>query len=368
MNLETLYARRNLILAIALIIALPVGLYFWTHDGQQGQWGNMPPPLVETTVASISPVEINVAAIGSLEADQSIVMTAEISGTITGIDFTDGQKLSRDDVVVTLDSDSLKAKLMQAEARLALAKANHQRAQNLFARGSGTARSRDESLNELKSSQADVAAAQSDLDKATITAPFDGTVGLRQISLGQFIKPGDPIVTLADLEHLRIDFRVSEIYLTSVAEGQAVELTFDARPGERFRGVISAIDPVVDADGRALRVRAELDNQEGKLRPGLFGRVNVITLTRNSIVIPEETIIASKSGNSAVFVVGDDLVAHMRDVKLGERLPGRVEVVSGLEAGERVIYAGQLKVKDGDKVMPPKAEDAAEDSSSPQAQ
>ncbi|MBI1260909.1 MAG: efflux RND transporter periplasmic adaptor subunit [Rhizobiales bacterium] len=368
MNLETLYARRKLILAIVLIIALPAGLYYWTHDGQQGHWGEMPPPLVETEVAAISPVEINVSAIGSLEADQSIVMTAEIAGTITGIDFTDGQKLSKGDEVVTLDSDSLKAKLMQAEARLALAKANHQRAQNLFARGSGTARARDEALNELKSSQADVAAAKSDFDKATISAPFDGTVGLRQISLGQYIEPGDPIVTLADLEHLRIDFRVSEIYLTSVAKGQDVELTFDARPGERFRGLISAIDPVVDADGRALRVRAELDNQEGKLRPGLFGRVNVITLTRNSIVIPEESIIASKSGNSAVFVVGDDLVAHMREVKLGERLPGRVEVLSGLEAGERVIFSGQLKVRDGGKMMPPKAKETADDSSSTQAE
>lgn len=361
MTWELLYARRKSLVAIALLLILPSVLYLSTHSGESGMHGEMPPPLVETVHVNMAPVDINVSAIGSLEADQSIVVTTEISGAVTSIGFTDGQRLAKGDVIVTLDQASLKAKQMQAEAQLALAKANYQRAQNLFSKGSGTARARDEALNDLRSSQADVEAATSALDKATIRAPFNGTVGLRQISLGQYLEPGNPIATLADLDHLRIDFRVSEIYLTAVQAGQDVELTFDARPGEHFKGKVSAIDPVIDAEGRALRVRALLDNKEGKLRPGLFGRVNVVTLRRESIVIPEEAIIASKSGGGAVFVVGKDNVARMRDVEIGERQLGKVEIKSGLSVGEQVISSGQLKVRDGDQVVPPMAGDGSKD-------
>lgn len=359
---DVFYTRRKSLVAIALLLILPGALYFANHAGRSGVHGDAPPPVVETVRAETAPVDINVAAIGSLEADQSIVVTTEISGAVTGIAFVDGQRLAKGDVIVTLDQASLKAKQMQADAQLALAKANYQRAQNLFAKGSGTARARDEALNDLRSSEADVEAARAALDKATIRAPFGGTVGLRQISLGQFLEPGDPIATLADLDHLRIDFRVSEIYLTSVQVGQDVDLTFDARPGEHFKGNVSAIDPVIDAEGRALRVRALLDNKEGKLRPGLFGRVNVVTLRRESIVIPEEAIIASKTGGSAVFVVGADNVAMMRDVEIGERQLGKVEIKSGLSVGEQVISSGQLKVRDGNQVAPPSAGNGAKDS------
>lgn len=359
---EVLYARRKSLVAIALLLILPSALYFSTHSGESGMHGDMPPPLVETVRAAMAPVDINVSAIGSLEADQSIVVTTEISGPVTSIAFTDGQRLAKGDVIVTLDQASLKAKQMQADAQLALAKANYQRAQNLFAKGSGTARARDEALNDLRSSEADVEAARAALDKATIRAPFDGTVGLRQISLGQYLEPGNPIATLADLDHLRLDFRVSEIYLTSVQTGQDVDLTFDARPGEHFKGKVSAIDPVIDAEGRALRVRALLDNKDGKLRPGLFGRVNVVTLRRDSIVIPEEAIIASKTGGSAVFVVGTDNIAKMRDVEIGERQLGKVEIKSGLNVGEQVITSGQLKVRDGEEVVPPKIGEGMKDS------
>lgn len=364
---EVLYARRKALVAIALLVALPLALYLSTHSGEDSDYGDMPPPIVETERAALAPVEINVAAIGSLEADQSIVVTTEISGAVTSIAFEDGQRLAKGDVIVTLDQASLKAKQMQADARLALTQANHQRAQNLFAKGSGTARARDEALNDLRSAQADVAAAASDLDKATIRAPFAGTVGLRQISLGQYLEPGNPIATLADLDHLRIDFRVSEIYLTSVDKGQDVELTFDARPGEHFKGVVSAVDPVIDPEGRALRVRALLDNKEGKLRPGLFGRVNVVTLRRESIVIPEEAIIASETGGNAVFVVGAGNVAKMVDVEIGERLPGKVEIRNGLSLGDEIIISGQLKVRDGDVVAPPSAQDMTKDGAAAKA-
>lgn len=347
-----------MLIAIAIAVILLAGfawMAFQRMGGQGGGWSS-PPPAVETVIAGLEPVQVEVSAIGTLEANQSIVVTPEISGIVTSIDFEDGQRLEQGDLIVTLNDEDLKARVQQAEAQLTLARANFERARKLVSRGSGTKRARDEALNALKSAEAQLALARAALDKGTIEAAFSGIVGLRQVSLGQYVTPGQPIATLADVDHLRIDFRVSEIYLVDIEEGQAVDIAFDALPGETFRGTVSAIDPVIDVDGRAIKVRAVIANEDGRLRPGLFGRVKIVTQTRNSIVLPEQAIVSTAgsdaTGAKAVFVVDDEGKAHMRPVELGVRQPGKVEIRSGVEEGERVITAGQLKVRDGATVRP----------------
>lgn len=362
---------RPALIAIAIAAILLVGFAWMAFQrmGGQGQGWSSPPPAVETVIAGVEPVQAEVSAIGTLEADQSIVVTPEISGIVTSIDFEDGQRLEQGDLIVTLNDEDLKARLQQAEAQLTLSQANFERARKLVSRGSGTKRSRDEALNALKSAEAQRALAQAALDKGTIRAAFSGIVGLRQVSLGQYVTPGQPIATLADVDNLRIDFRVSEIYLTEVEKGQTVDITFDALPGETFRGTVSAIDPVIDVEGRAIKVRALLANNEGRLRPGLFGRVKIVTQTRDSIVVPEQAIISTAgsdaTGSKAVFVVSEDGKAHMRPVELGVRQPGKVEIRSGVKEGERVITAGQMKVRDGAPVQPIELKKKASESEAP---
>lgn len=340
-------------LAIGAIVALAVlGFVYLIYGRFAGQQqGGFPPPVVEVVTASVKPVEVVVSALGTLQADQAITITPEITGIVTSIDFADGQRMEAGDLVITINDEDLKARLMQAEARLTLTRANYQRAEQLVKQGSGTARARDEALNDFKSAEAEVAAAKSALDKATITAPFPGIIGLRQVSLGQYLTAGQHIATLADVDNLRIDFRVSEVFLTHIRKGQNVSVLFDALPGKRYTGVISAVDPVVSTDGRALSARALLSNDDGELRPGIFGRVEIVTETRNSVLLPEAAIITSPAGGKAVFVIVDEH-AKMKEVETGERLPGQVEILSGLEAGETVIVAGQLKVQDGAPVEP----------------
>ncbi|MBO6633021.1 efflux RND transporter periplasmic adaptor subunit [Parvibaculum sp.] len=332
------------ILLLAVIVAVFCYRLYGRFAGQQGQ--HFPTPVVEAITAEAEQVEVMVSALGTLQADQAITVTPEITGVVTSIDFEDGERVEEGEVIITIDDKDLKARLAQAEARLTLTRANYQRAERLLKQGSGTARARDEALNDFKSAEAEVAATKTALDKATITAPFPGIIGLRQVSLGQFLTAGEPIATLADVDNLRIDFRVSEVFLTQIKKGQDVSVAFDALPGETYKGVVSAIDPVVSVDGRALSVRALLPNDDGKLRPGLFGRVEIVTEVRNSIMLPESSVVASPTGGEAVFVVVDG-VAKITPVKLGERRPGEVEILSGVEEGDTVLVSGQLKIQDG---------------------
>lgn len=347
----------GLVLGVVLI-----ALISWRMMGG-AETGGPPPSTVETVTAAARDVQVNIAALGSLDADQSIVISPEIDGVVTSIDFTDGQRLNKGDMIVSLDSGSLKARLMQTQARVKLTRANHDRAERLRKQGSGTERALDEALNDMRSAEADLAAAQADLDKANITAPFTGIIGLRQVSLGQYLKAGSPIATLADVDHLRIDFRVSEVFLTRINKDQEVSVRLDAMPDESFKGVITAIDPVIDVAGRAIRVRAVLPNESGKLRPGLFGRVSIVTLVRNSVVLPESALVPQQTGGKAVFVVIDGGErgphAELRPIEIGERMAGEVEILSGVKAGEVVVTAGQLKIRSGDAVEPIAAAPAA---------
>ena len=339
----------------AVVVGLFVALYFWRMFWEQGQ-DHRPPAVVEISPAATQDVEVRISALGTLDGNQSIVVAPEIAGIVTSIDFTDGQRVNQGDTIISLDSGSLKARHMQTEARVTLARANYDRASRLRKQGSGTERALDEALNDMRSAEADMAAAKADLDKANIQAPFTGLIGLRQVSLGQYLQPGAPIATLADVDNMRIDFRVSEVYLSAINKGQTVSVSFDAMPDEIFTGTITAIDPVIDVSGRAISVRASIKNTEGKLRPGIFGRVTIITETRHAVVLPEAALVPQKTGDKAVFVVEDQgekgKIAVLRPVVTGERMAGSVEIRSGVKEGDLVITAGQLKIRPDDTVEP----------------
>lgn len=350
-SLKEMPPRKIAMVVAILFLAFIVAVFFYRLYGRIAGHGGYgwPTPVVEVVEAQTEKVETIVTALGTLQADQAITLTPEITGIVTSIEFEDGQRIEKDDVVIRIDDRDLNARLIQAEARLTLTRANYQRAERLLNQGSGTARARDEALNDFKSAEAEVATTKTALDKATITAPFSGIIGLRQVSIGQYLIAGQPIATLADVDNLRIDFQVSEVFLTQIRQGQDVSVTFDALPGETYRGVISAVDPVVSIDGRSLSVRALIRNEENELRPGLFGRVEIVTASRDSILLPESAIVASPRGGSAIFEVVDGM-AKMTPVRIGERRPGEVEILEGVTAGDVVIIAGQLRVQDGSQV------------------
>jgi len=313
----------------------------------------MPPASVDVVGVETGTVSDTLTAVGSLIASESIVLRPEIPGRVLKIRFEEGQKVALGAPLIELDPSIYRAALDQAAADFSLAKANHDRATTLFAQKTGTGRTVDETAAALNSTRARVALADAQLAKATLVAPFAGVVGLRRFSVGDVVSPGQDLVNLVALDPIKVDFRVPETRLPALAPGQALELTVDALPGRSFQGAVYAIEPLVEAAGRSILLRARVPNPDGTLRPGLFARVNLIVTTRNNaMLIPEQAIVPVGSRQTVFRVVDGKAVAT--DVELGIRRDGKVEVTGGLHPDDHVVTAGQLKLHDGSAVEPAK--------------
>ena len=313
----------------------------------------MPPAIVDVVRVETGAVSDILTAVGSLIASESIVLRPEIPGRVLRIRFEEGQKVALDAPLIELDPSIYRAALDQATADFSLAKANHDRATTLFSQKTGTGRSVDETAAALNSTRARVALADAQLAKATLVAPFAGVVGLRRFSVGDVVSPGQDLVNLVALDPIKVDFRVPETRLPALAPGQTLEMTVDALPGRSFQGTVYAIEPLVEAAGRSILLRARVPNPDGALRPGLFARVNLIITTRsNAMLIPEQAIVPVGSRQTVFRVV--DGKAVTTDVQLGIRRDGKVEVTGGLNPDDQVVTAGQLKLYDGSAVDPAK--------------
>jgi membrane fusion protein (multidrug efflux system) len=308
--------------------------------------GARPAPVVETAQVQIEAVSDEVEALGTLLANESVAIAPEIAGRLTSLGFREGDRVSKGQTLVELDTGILQQELKQAEVDLGLAKDVFQRANSLAERGSGTRVSLEQAEAQRAAAEVRVALAQERLQKATIQAPINGIVGLRAVSAGSYLTPGQTVVTLTDIDPIKVDFRVPELLLQSVKVGQKIRVTVDAIQGRTFDGEVYAIDPVVDVNGRAIRLRALIPNADLALRPGLFARVAIVTKTRDEALIVPESAVIPDGNAKAVYVVDDGKVKLTR-VTLGKRLPGRVEVTEGLKAGHRIVTAGQIRLRDG---------------------
>jgi membrane fusion protein (multidrug efflux system) len=301
-------------------------------------------------VASVS-LDDEASAVGSLKSIDSVVLRPEVSGRIAAIRFADGQKAAKGAVLIELDAQTQAAELQQAMANLGLAEANLKRNEELIQKKFVSQRALDETRAQLKVQEASVALATARLGKMSLRAPFAGVVGLRSVSVGDYVKEGQELVNFEGVTTLKVDFRLPELHLAKLARGQRVELSSDAMPGKRFSATVDAIDPLIDANGRSLAVRARLDNPEGALRPGMFMRVRLVFASReNVLTVPEQALVPAAQGIS-VFVVTDGKVKQT-PVKTGQRQAGSVEIVEGLKVGDSVVTAGQLKLRDGAAVKP----------------
>ncbi|GLK81120.1 efflux RND transporter periplasmic adaptor subunit [Methylopila turkensis] len=302
--------------------------------------------VVEAAAARPETVAARFASVGTLVSDESVQLASEQPGRLVAIRFREGDRVEANAPVLKFDDTLLMAELKDLEARLALAEANFKRAQSLSKSGYATDTARDQAIADRATAQAAVELAKVRLGKTEIRAPFEGVVGFRLASVGAYVQAGQPIVNLESIDTLKVDFRVPETRLADVRPGLDVGVAVDAYPNRTFRGKIEAIDPLVDVNGRALKVRARLDNADGLLRPGLFARVEVqADESRQVVVIPESALMPRGSENH-VFRVREGRAIDT-PVKLGERRAGQVEIVSGLTGDEMVVTAGQTRLKDG---------------------
>lgn len=301
---------------------------------------------VEAAEARAARTSTDIRAIGTLQSDETVQLAPEIAGRISEIDFVEGTPVKAGDILVRLDDALLRAEVADAEARLSFAQANNERARQLSRTGNVTERSRDEAVTNFETANAALELAKTKLDKHLLRAPFDGIAGVRNVSVGAYVAIGTPVVNIEKIDKLKVDFKVPELYLTSIAVGQVVDVTVDAIPGQTFKGMIYAINPLLDVNGRAVQVRASLDNMNLVLRPGLFARVLIKGAVERDVVLVPESAVIPRSGYNFVFRLEATKAVETR-VKLGERSGGSVAITDGVKAGEIVVTAGQHKLRDG---------------------
>lgn len=308
--------------------------------------GGPPPTVVEVVNVKVAPLPQTITAVGSLRSDEAVIIRPEVAGRISEIGFKEGQRVTKGSIIVRLDASVQRAELQQAEASLALAKSRIERSRDLHAKGFISSQARDEAESNYKVAQASYELSSARLTKLDIRAPFNGIAGLRLVSIGDYVKEGQDIVNIEEIDPLKVDFRVPEIFFKQVTNGQALEVTLDAFPNRTFNGRVLAINPLVDANGRSIVVRATVANADARLRPGMFARVRLITNDRaDGMTIPEQALIPV-GDEFFVFRVVDGRAMRGK-VEIGQRKSGAVEIVRGLEKTDAVVIAGQNKIRDG---------------------
>lgn len=315
-----------------------------------GPPGGMPPMPVEAVPVKIGAVARTVTAVGTLLSNESVVVRPEVAGRVSEIAFQEGQRVAKGTVLIRLDDSIARATLAQAQASIAFSRAELSRADQLVRQNTGPLRNREQASAKLQADEAAIQLARAQLDKLTLTAPFDGVLGLRKVSVGDFVQAGKDIVNLEAIDTLKLDFRVPEMFLPTVRAGQVLKVQVDAFGGRDFQGEVYAIDPLVDVNGRAVVIRARIANPEGTLRPGLFARVTLtLNIVPDAVMVPEQALVAFGK-DQFVFKVLEGKVAQTR-VVTGERRNAEVEITQGLKAGDVVVTAGQLKIRDGAPVQ-----------------
>jgi membrane fusion protein (multidrug efflux system) len=301
---------------------------------------------VKAEAVTISRISDDVSAVGSLMAEESVIIRPEIDGRIVGLHFQEGQAITAGTRLVTIDSTEYEAQTAAQRADLKTEEQRLVRTKELYEQKFISKDALDVQVGNVARLKAHVEEAESRTAKTVLKAPFSGILGLRQVSPGAYVKAGSDIVRLENVSSIKVDFRIPENYLSKIHPNQEIAVKLDAYPGEEFKGRVYAVEPVVDERTRTIAMRARIPNKGFKLKPGMFVRV-VITLDSrpNAVVVPEQAI-WPQGKDSFVFRVVDGKAA-LTKVDIGNRAPGTVEILKGLAANDMVITDGQMKLKDG---------------------
>jgi membrane fusion protein, multidrug efflux system len=308
---------------------------------------NAPPPTaVDAARVKTATLAKAITTVGSLRSDETVIVRPEVSGRVAEIGFREGQQVAKGTTLIRLDQSVQRAEMQQADANLALARSRIERARDLHHKGFISSQAKDEAENNYKVAQAAFELTAARLTKLEIKAPFAGFVGLRMVSVGDYVREGQDMVNLEAIELLKVDFRIPEVFLKEVKVGQPLKVTLDAVPNQTFDALVLAINPLLDANGRAVVVRAGLKNTGSLLRPGMFARVSLKSSEQQtSLTIPEQSLIPV-GDDVFVFKIVDNRALRTK-VEVGQRQTGIAEVTRGLREGDLVVTAGQPKLRDG---------------------
>lgn len=343
---------KKIFLAMAAAGILFAGVHFggrFLHAEKTAPQNQKQLTPVYVTAVKAGRVYDSVEALGTAHATESVDITANVTDLLREIRFSDGQTVKKGDVIAVLEQRELSAQLAAARARMEQEKRELARLEGLVRDKAVSRQNYDQRMTSLEITQREVEEIEARIAYRTIVAPFDGTLGVRRISAGALVQPGDVITTLDDISSIKLDFNVPSTFLQTLAPGVPVEAEVDALSGRIFRGKIESVSPRIDPVTRSVLVRAVLPNEDGRLRPGLLMRVRLIKREREGLIIPEESILQRQQSHFVLVVTPDDTVEE-RMITIGARLPGRAEVMRGLEAGERIIVRGVNRVRSGEKV------------------
>jgi membrane fusion protein (multidrug efflux system) len=307
------------------------------------------PIRVVTAAAHVEPMGLELEAVGTAQAKESVQVTSKTSNTVTAIRFKEGEEVAQGTVLVEMDDAEARAAVAEAEAALARSRSQFDRSRDLQSRQALSVADLEQVQASLKADEARVAAARARLADTVLRASFRGTTGFRRVSVGSFVSPGTLITTLDDTSVIKLDFTVPETMLYALQRGLPITARASGLPDRAFSGEVTNIDSRVDPVTRSIAVRAELPNADGALRQGMFMTVTLKGELKPTLLVPEEAIVPER-GKAYVFVVEDGKVER-REVRTGKRRPGEVEIVEGVRDGEHVVTEGTQNIRDGSSVQ-----------------
>jgi membrane fusion protein, multidrug efflux system len=349
------------VVIVALLVAIVLGgLYGFDRfrDKAIADFfaNNKPPPTpVAVAPAKVEDVPQYLPAIGTLAAVREVTVAPEVAGRVTTISFDAGVQVKAGDSLVQLNDKTERADLQALQAQARLAELNLARSKELLQRQAAAKATVDQQQAQLDEINANIQKTEAQIGYKLIRAPFNGVLGIRQVDIGQFLGAGTPIVTLTDLSRLYVNFTLPEQARPRVTVGQTVEITNDAFPGRAFAAKVTAVEPQVNAEMRAIKVQATMENPDHLLLPGMFANIRVVLPPQHDVVTIPETAVDFTLYGDSVFVIREEKGANGAEVlnavrtpiKTGDRFMGRVVVASGLEPGERVAASGQIKLSNG---------------------
>lgn len=356
--------KKRMFIAVVLLGLVFGGIFgynaFVSHMTQQF-FANQPAPVhtVTATRATADTWQPGIASVGTLNAVQGSDLASEIAGKVTEVAVADGAEVEAGDVLVRLDSEGLTYALRGAQAETRLAEIELERQQRLRRQQANSEADVDRADSELAQARAEVGQIQAELDKKTIRAPFSGRIGIVEVDEGQFVDVGASIVTLQTLDPILVDFTVPQRDLGRITTGRPMVARVDAWPGHEFSGEVTAISPKVERRTRNVDVRARMGNPDGVLRPGMFVDVQVLLPQQEDVITLPQTAISYNPYGDSVFLVHEsetgegetELTVERKFVQTGTTRGDQVAIVQGIEEGDRVVTSGQLKLRNGSKVM-----------------
>ncbi len=336
---------------ILLIVAALAAAYALLRLGKPPPPAGGPPEdfFVSAVVApaSVETVRDTVVVVGSLEARDTVEVQSEVAANVVEVLFTEGDQVRKGDVLIRLDDAKLSARLAEAQARRNLAETNFKRAEDLLASSTISRAEHDQVKAEYDVAVAGFNLLNRELDDTVLKAPFDGVMGARLVSPGQLVSIGQPLTSIVRLDELEVSFRIPERHVGQIRSGQPVLMDTVARPGEPIRGEVFFVDPVIDSRTRSVLAKARVENTDLLLRPGMFGSLSVVLAEREEALVIPESAVRYAGDQASVVVMNGESRAEFRNVTVGQRQPGRVEITSGLSAGEVVVVEGYQKMGPG---------------------